>query len=92
MSSQRKLFSAPTFSSGNLCSSSTAIFMCSAREGMLKSFELTERHFGWDTQPKAASTADVTAYRLDRALRSQGIVSLDSICHLDAPSKPRSDA
>ena len=25
---------------------------------------------------------------LDRALRSQGLVSLDSICHLDAPSKP----
>ncbi len=58
-----------------------------AREGMLKSFELTERHFGWDTPPRAASPADVTAYRLDRALRSQGIVSLDSICHLDAPRK-----
>ena len=26
-------------------------------------------------------------YLLDRALRSQGLVSLDSICHLDAPSK-----
>jgi energy-coupling factor transporter ATP-binding protein EcfA2 len=25
---------------------------------------------------------------LDRALRSQGVVSLDSICHLDAPRKP----
>jgi uncharacterized protein len=25
---------------------------------------------------------------LDRSLRAQGIVSLDSICHLDAPSKP----
>jgi len=59
----------------------------SAREGMLKSFELTNRHFGWEAPPKAASTAEVTAYRLDRALRSQGIVSLDSICHLDAPRK-----
>jgi uncharacterized protein len=58
-----------------------------ARTGMLKSFELTERHFGWETPPKAASAADVTAYRLDRALRAQGIVSLDSICHLDAPRK-----
>ncbi len=58
-----------------------------AREGMLKSFELTERHFGWDAPPPAASAAEVTAYRLDRALRSQGIVSLDSICHLDAPRK-----
>ncbi len=27
------------------------------------------------------------AYLLDRALRAQGLVSLDSICHLDAPSK-----
>jgi uncharacterized protein YcaQ len=26
-------------------------------------------------------------YLLDRALRSQGLVSLDSICHLDAPNK-----
>ncbi len=59
----------------------------SAREGMLKSFELTNRHFGWEAPPKAASAAEVTAYRLDRALRSQGIVSLDSICHLDAPRK-----
>jgi uncharacterized protein YcaQ len=58
-----------------------------AREGMLKSFELTEKHFGWDAPPRAASTADVTAYRLDRALRSQGIVSLDSICHLEASRK-----
>ena len=29
-----------------------------------------------------------STYLLDRALRAQGIVSLDSICHLDAPSKP----
>jgi len=59
----------------------------SAREGMLKSFALTNKHFGWDTPPKAASASEVTAYHLDRALRSQGIVSLDSICHLDAPRK-----
>jgi uncharacterized protein YcaQ len=59
----------------------------SAREGMLKSFELTERHFGWDRPPQAASSNEVTAYRLERALRAQGIVSLDSICHLDAPRK-----
>lgn len=29
----------------------------------------------------------MTAYLLDRALRSQGLVSLDSICHLNAPAK-----
>jgi len=37
--------------------------------------------------PKAASSSEKIAYLLDRALCSQGIVSLDSICHLDAPSK-----
>jgi uncharacterized protein YcaQ len=47
-----------------------------------------ERHFGWDTPPKPASAKEVSGYRLDRALRSQGIVSLDSVCHLDAKSKP----
>src|SRR3974390_2583724 len=60
----------------------------SERNGMLKTYELTTRHFGWDTLPKPASTSEITAYLLDRALRSQGAVSLDSICHLDAPRKP----
>lgn len=58
-----------------------------AREGMLKTYDLTQRHFGWDTMPKAATERQVTAYLLDRALRSQGLVSLDSICHLNAPAK-----
>ena len=59
----------------------------SERTGMLKTYELMTRHFGWDKPPKPASSAEITAYLLDRALRSQGVVSLDSICHLDAPSK-----
>jgi uncharacterized protein len=59
-----------------------------ARQGMLKSYELASRHFGWDKPPKGASASEVAGYRLDRALRAQGIVSLDSICHLDAPTKP----
>ena len=59
----------------------------SERTGMLKTYELMTRHFGWDKPPKPAPSADITAYLLDRALRSQGVVSLDSICHLDAPSK-----
>jgi len=58
------------------------------RTGMLKTYELAARHFGWDKPPKAASVKEITAYRLDRGLRAQGVVSLDSICHLDAPSKP----
>jgi len=59
----------------------------SERNGMLKTYELMTRHFGWDRPPKAASLRETTAYLLDRALRAQGLVSLDSICHLDAPSK-----
>lgn len=59
----------------------------SERTGMLKTYDLLPRHFGWDRLPKAATASEVFAYLLDRALRSQGIVSLDSICHLDAPSK-----
>lgn len=57
------------------------------REGMLKTYELTERHFGWERLPRAASTAEVTRYRLERALRSQGIVGLDSICYGEAKAK-----
>jgi uncharacterized protein YcaQ len=59
----------------------------SERTGMLKTYELMTRHFGWDKPPKPASVSETTAYLLDRALRAQGIVSLDSICHLDAPRK-----
>lgn len=59
----------------------------SARSGMLKTYELMERHFDWAERPKPATGPQVTAYLLDRALRSQGIVSLDSICHLDPSNK-----
>src|SRR5262249_57903898 len=34
-----------------------------------------------------SSEQDVLDYLIDRALRAQGLVSLDSICHLDAPRK-----
>jgi len=59
----------------------------SQRSGMLKTYELTDRHFGWEQKPKPASERAILDYRLDRALRAQGLVSLDSICHLDAPRK-----
>ncbi|WP_426423893.1 winged helix-turn-helix domain-containing protein [Bradyrhizobium genosp. A] len=65
----------------------TGVATVSARQGMLKTYDLMTRHFGWDKLPKPASPKEITAYLLDRALRSQGVVSLDSICHLDAPSK-----
>ena len=66
----------------------TGAVTISERNGMLKTYELMERHFGWDRPPKPASASEATAYLLDRGLRAQGVVSLDSICHLDAPSKP----
>src|SRR5262249_11429753 len=43
--------------------------------------------FGWERLPQAASESERMAYLTDRALRAQGVVSLDSICHLDAPRK-----
>ena len=70
----------------------TGVLTISERSGMLKTYELMARHFGWDKPPnkppKPASATEASNYLLDRALRSQGLVSLDSICHLDAPSKP----
>ncbi|MGH7003688.1 MAG: DNA glycosylase AlkZ-like family protein, partial [Alphaproteobacteria bacterium] len=59
----------------------------SQRTGMLKTYELMSRHFGWERPPRPASGRDILNYRLDRALRSQGIVSLESICYLDAQRK-----
>lgn len=66
----------------------TGAVTVSERNGMLKTYELMTRHFGWERPPKPASAKDVATYLLDRSLRAQGVVSLDSICHLDAPSKP----
>jgi uncharacterized protein YcaQ len=60
----------------------------SQRAGMLKTYELMTRHFGWDRLPRAATERETLNYLLDRALQSQGIVSVESICHLDAPRKP----
>jgi uncharacterized protein YcaQ len=59
----------------------------SERIGMLKTYELMDRHFGWERAPKPATEKQVVDYLLDRALRSQGLVSLDSICHLAAKRK-----
>jgi uncharacterized protein len=60
----------------------------SARSGMLKTYELMTRHFGWERLPKGATETEILNYRLDRALRSQGVVSLDSVCYLAAAHKP----
>ncbi len=59
----------------------------SQRTGMLKTYELLTRHFNCDRLPRAAIERETLSYLLDRALRSQGIVSVDSICYQDAPRK-----
>lgn len=64
-----------------------ALTVCE-RDGMLKRYDLTERHFGWQARPRPATERQQLDYLLDRALRAQGAVSLDSVCHLDAPRKP----
>ena len=60
----------------------------SQRSGMLKTYELTNRHFGWDRLPRAAAESERLEHLLDRALRAQGIVSLDSICYAERGLKP----
>ena len=59
----------------------TGDLVISARSGMLKTYELTDRHFGWPPRPRPATDGQYAEYLLARALRSQGLVSLDSICY-----------
>jgi len=54
---------------------------------MLKTYELATRHFGWEKPPRAATPGECDEYLLERALRSQGLVSLGSICHGEAGRK-----
>src|ERR1043166_8998162 len=39
----------------------------SQRTGMLKTYELMHRHFGWERPPPAATEAEILNYRLERA-------------------------
>ena len=60
----------------------------SRRTGMVKTYELSGRHFGWRQRPRAATEKQIAAYLLERALRTQGPASLDSICYGNAAAKP----
>lgn len=60
----------------------------SHRQGMRKTYELTKRHFQWQTVPKPATPNQTNQYLLERALRSQGIISLNSVCYLQPKQKP----
>jgi len=58
------------------------------RSGMLKTYDLAARHFGWPRRPRPATDAQVADYLLRRALRAQGVVSLESISFGNAGAKP----
>lgn len=61
----------------------TGEFTISERQGMLKKYDLTLRHFAWDKTPKMTTEADSMGYVLDRSLKAQGIISIESSCHLE---------
>jgi len=56
-------------------------FTISERVGMVKTYELMDRHFGWNRRPKAATPAQVREYLLDRALRAQALIRQPSVMH-----------
>src|SRR5688572_3966289 len=64
------------------------VLTVSQRTGMLKTYELMDRHFAWERPPRPASESEILEYLLERALRAQGVVSVESICYMDAPRKP----
>jgi uncharacterized protein len=53
----------------------------SARDGMVKSYDLIERHFTGMTLPRPATTRQVDAYLLDRALTAHGIINGAAVMH-----------
>jgi uncharacterized protein YcaQ len=63
------------------------VLTVSRRTGMLKTYELMSWHFGWERPPQPASERETLDYLLDWALRTQGLVSLDSACYLDPGAK-----
>ena len=65
------------------------VLTISARTGMLKTYELTDRHFGWSTWPRPATERQFADYLIDTALRAQGVVSLDSVAYGRRSLKPQ---
>lgn len=56
-------------------------FAISERVGMVKTYELMDRHFGWNRPPRGATARETTQYLLDRAIASQGLISAPSVMH-----------
>ncbi len=61
----------------------------SRREGMLKNYELLERHFAWRDRPEPSTLVEESAYRIDRALNSQGVITLESASYLETSARVR---
>lgn len=53
----------------------------SERNGMVKSYELMDRHFGWPPRPRAATGRQIEEYLVERALTAQGLISGPSVMH-----------
>jgi hypothetical protein len=53
----------------------------SERLGMVKTYELMDRHFGWPPRPRAANAKQIAEHLLDRALTAQGLISGPSVMH-----------
>jgi len=60
----------------------------SKRTGMLKTYDLAARHFDWPRRPAPVKEKQFAQYLLRRALKAQGVVSLDSICYGSVQAKP----
>jgi hypothetical protein len=59
----------------------SGVFAISERVGMVKTYELMDRHFGWPPRPRPATRRQIDEYVLDRAIRSQGLISAPSVMH-----------
>ncbi len=57
------------------------VLTVSRRTGMVKTYDLAARHFGWESEPAPARARACLDHLIDTALRSQAVVSLDSIRH-----------
>lgn len=53
----------------------------SERLGMVKTYELIDRHFGWPPRPRAANPRQIAEHLIDRALTAQGLISAPSVMH-----------
>lgn len=62
-------------------------FVIAERDGMLKKYDLTGRHFDWKVRPKMTTEAEYCNYLLERSLKSQGIINIDSVCYLEPKMK-----